>query len=36
MEESQVDTDNNLEKFSKLYQLGVIDENGKYVNNDMK
>ena len=29
MEESQMDPDNNLEKFSKLYQLSVIDENGE-------
>ena len=28
MEESQKNADNNLEKLSKLYQLGVIDENG--------
>ena len=27
MEESQKNADNNLEKLSKLYQLGVIDEN---------
>ena len=36
IEESQKDADNNLEKLSKLYQLGVIDENGEYINNDMK
>ena len=36
MEESQVDADNNFKKFSKLYQLGVIDENGECVNIDMR
>ena len=36
MEESQKDAEDNLEKLSKLYQLGIIDANGEYINNDMK
>ena len=30
MEESQKDAEDNFEKLSKLYQLGVIDDNGEY------
>ena len=28
IEESQKENDDNLEKLSNLYELGVIDENG--------
>ena len=31
----QRDADRNTDKLSKLYELGLIDENGDPINNDM-
>ena len=36
MEESLKAAEDNLEKISMLYQLGVINDNAKFINNDMK
>ena len=36
IEESQKDAEDNLEKLSKLFHLGIIDVNGEYINNDMR
>ena len=30
MNESQKDAEDNLDKLSKLYQFGVIDDKGEY------
>ena len=35
MEEDQKDEQENVEKLSKLYQLGIIDSRGELINNDM-
>ena len=32
LKEKQIDYDDNIEKLSKLYQLGLIDEEGNPVN----
>ena len=32
LEEKQIDYDDNIDKLSKLYQLGLIDEEGNHVN----
>ena len=36
LEEQQMDREENLVKLSKLYEMGVIDENGELVNNKME
>ena len=36
LEEQQMDHEENLDKLSKLYEMGVIDENGELVNNKME
>ena len=30
------EADANFEKLSKLYELGIIDDKGEFINNDMK
>ena len=35
LEDSQVDNDDNIEKLSNLYELGVIDENGNLIKEQM-
>ena len=35
MEPNQRDADNNGDKVSKLYELGLIDENEDPINNNM-
>ena len=35
MESNQRDADNNADKLSKLYDLGLIDTNGDPINNNM-
>ena len=36
MEEQQLDTEDNIERLGKLYELGLIDENGELINNKME
>ena len=36
LEDEQRDAENNVEKMSKLYELGIIDENGELINNKME
>ena len=35
IESIQGDADENIEKLGKLYKMGIIDENGELINNDM-
>ena len=30
------EADANIEKLSKLYELGIIDDKGEFINNDTK
>ena len=36
LEDDQKDADDNIEKLSKLYELGIIDENGELISNKME
>ena len=36
LEYDKEEADANIEKLSKLYELGVIDDKGEFINNDMK
>ena len=36
LEDDQKDADDNIEKLSKLYELGIIDENGELICNKME
>ena len=36
LEDEQRDAEDNVEKLSKLYELGIIDENGELINNKME
>ena len=35
LEDDKKDAENNIEKLSKLYEMGVIDENGEFIDNKM-
>ena len=35
IESIQGDADENIEKLGKLYKMGIIDENGEPINNNM-
>ena len=36
LEESQLDNQDNIDKLSNLYELGVIDEEGQFINKEME
>ena len=36
LEEKQTDYDENIEKLAKLYELGVIDDQGNFINDKME
>ena len=36
LEQKQIESEENIDKLSKLYDLGVIDENGELINNKME
>ena len=35
LEDDKKDAEDNIEKLSKLYEMGVIDENGEFIDNKM-
>ena len=36
LKQREIETDENAEKLSDLYQMGVIDEDGRFIQDEMK